>query len=87
MTISVDGSEEEWRKFIKEFKLENLINGYGLVASRQVVYRTDYDVFSTPTIYILDKSKKIIARRLGVEDIEPFLNVYKRQLAQEQKKQ
>jgi thiol-disulfide isomerase/thioredoxin len=87
MTISVDGSEDEWRKFIKEFKLENLTNGYGLVASRQVVYRSDYDVFSTPTIYILDKSKKIIARRLGVEDIEPFLNVYKRQLAQEQKKQ
>ena len=86
MTISVDGSEDEWRKFIKEFKLENLINGYGLVASRQVVYRTDYDVFFTPTIYILDKSKKIISRRLGVEDIEPFLNVYKNQIAQEQKK-
>jgi thiol-disulfide isomerase/thioredoxin len=85
MTITVDGSEEEWRKFVKEFKLENLINCYGLVASRQVVYRTDYDVYSTPTIYLLDKNKKIIARRLGVEDLEPFLNVYKKRLALEQK--
>ena len=85
MTIAIDGSEEEWRKFIKEFKLENLVNTYGMVASRQVVYRNDYDVFSTPTVYVLDKNKKIIARRLGVEDLEPFLNVYKKRLAMERK--
>ena len=85
MTIAIDGSEEDWRKFIKEFKLENLINDYGLVASRQIVYRSDYDVFSTPTIYVLDKNKKIIARRIGVEDLEPFLNVYKKRIAMEQK--
>lgn len=85
MTIAIDGSEEEWRKFVKEFKLENLINGYGLVASRQVVYRNDYDTFSTPTIYVLDKNKKIIARRIGVEDLEPFLDVYKKRIAAENK--
>lgn len=85
MAIAIDGSEEDWRKFIKEFKLENLINGYGLVASRQVVYRNDYDTFSTPTIYILDKNKKIIARRIGVEDLEPFLNVYKKRIQMERK--
>lgn len=85
MTIAIDGSEEDWRKFVKEFKLENLINSYGLVASRHVVYRNDYDTFSTPTIYILDKNKKIIARRIGVEDLEPFLNVYKKRIAMERK--
>ena len=85
MTIAIDGSEDEWRKFVKEFKLENLINSYGLVASRQVVYRNDYDTYSTPTIYILDKNKKIIARRIGVEDLEPFLNVYKKRIAMESK--
>lgn len=78
MTIATEGTEEEWKKFIKEFKLENLVNGFGTVVSRQVTYRTDYDVFSTPTIYILDKNKKIIARRIGVEDLEPFLNMYKK---------
>ncbi|MEZ4904594.1 MAG: DUF5106 domain-containing protein [Spirosomataceae bacterium] len=83
MTIAIDGSEEEWRKFVKEFKLENLINGYGLVASRQVVYRNDYDTYSTPTIYVLDKNKKIIARRIGVEDLEPFLDLYKKRVTME----
>ena len=37
------------------------------------------DVFSTPTIYILDKNHKIIARRLGVDDLEPFIILYKKQ--------
>jgi thiol-disulfide isomerase/thioredoxin len=85
MTIAIDGSEADWRKFVKEFKLENLINSYGLVTSRQVVYRNDYDTFSTPTIYVLDKNKKIIARRIGVEDLEPFLDVYKKRVALERK--
>ncbi|AEI46538.1 thioredoxin-like domain-containing protein [Runella slithyformis] len=85
LTIAIDGKEDEWRKFVKEFKLETLNNGFGLVASRQVVYRNDYDVLSTPTVYVLDKNKKIIARRLGVEDLEPFLNVYKKRLAMEPK--
>jgi thiol-disulfide isomerase/thioredoxin len=85
LTVAIEGKEDEWRKFIKEFKLEGMTNGFGLVASRQVVYRNDYDVFSTPTVYVLDKNKKIIARRLGVEDLEPFLNVYKKRLALESK--
>ncbi|MFN4147328.1 MAG: thioredoxin-like domain-containing protein [Runella sp.] len=80
MTIAIDGSEDEWRKFVKDLKLENLVNTYGLVASRQVVYRNDYDVFSTPTIYVIDKNKKIIARRLGVDDLEPFYDVYKKRV-------
>ncbi|MCU0339774.1 MAG: DUF5106 domain-containing protein [Spirosomaceae bacterium] len=81
MTIATEGTEAEWRKFVKEFQLENLVNGFGAVVSRQVTYRTDYDVFSTPTIYILDKNKKIIARRIGVEDLEPFLNMHKKRVS------
>lgn len=86
MTIAVDGTEDDWRKFIKEFKWENLVNGFGGVVSRSVVYRNDYDTYSTPTIYIVDKNKKIIARRIGVEDLEPFLNMYRKKLQKENPK-
>jgi thiol-disulfide isomerase/thioredoxin len=81
MTIATDGNEEDWRKFIKEYKWENLVNGYGRTVTRSIEYNKDYDVFSTPTVYVLDKTHKIIARRIGIEDLEPFMNVYKRQQA------
>ncbi len=80
MTITTEGTVEDWKKFIKEYQWENLFNGYGLEVTRGVDYRKDYDVSSTPTIYILDKTHKIIARRLSVEDLEPFLLSYKRMM-------
>ncbi len=88
MTIATEGNEEDWRKFIKEYKWEGMANGFGGVVSRTVEYKKDYDVFSTPTIYVIDKTHKIIARRLSVEDIEPFMKVYLRQqTAKVEKKQ
>lgn len=33
-----------------------------------------YDVYSTPTIYLLDKDKKIVAKRLGLDQLEDFID-------------
>jgi hypothetical protein len=33
-----------------------------------------YDIYSTPVVYVLDKDKKILAKRLDVEQIEEFLD-------------
>lgn len=33
-----------------------------------------YDIQTTPTIYVLDNQKKIIAKRIKAEDVERFLN-------------
>ncbi|HRO74983.1 MAG TPA: redoxin domain-containing protein [Crocinitomicaceae bacterium] len=33
-----------------------------------------YDVYSTPTIYVVDKDKKIIAKRLGLDQLEDYLD-------------
>jgi hypothetical protein len=35
-------------------------------------------VQSTPMVYILDKNKKIIAKKLAVEDIGPFIENYRK---------
>ena len=37
-----------------------------------------YNVQSTPMVYILDKNKKIIAKKLAVEDIGSFIDNYRK---------
>lgn len=39
-------------------------------------FRTIYDIYSTPQVYVLDKDKKIIAKKLGVEQLAGFIDDY-----------
>ena len=79
VAIAIDQSPEEWKKFIKEFKLGNAINGYDF--TYRIDFRHQYDVFTTPTVNILDKDKKILAHKLPSEQIEDFILFHKRQQA------
>ena len=78
MLISTEESEADWLKFINDYQWHDFINGYGAVVSRNVNYSKDYDVKTTPTIYVIDKNHKIIARRIGINDIEPFYKLYQK---------
>lgn len=64
-----------WKNFIKTHKLNwiNVSNSRG-----ESNYHKMYDIYSTPTMYILDENKKIIAKRLGVEQLEEFLTNYEK---------
>lgn len=77
--VAISKSEVLWKKFIREFKLQGLLNVYG--PSAPVDYKKKYDVYSTPTVYMLDKDKKILARRLPVEDLEGYFNFLMQQKA------
>ena len=63
----------EIKKFAKEFNLQ-----FPIYYDPQYLnnYHQVYDIYSTPTTFLLDKNKKIIAKRLGVEQIEGFLEGY-----------
>jgi hypothetical protein len=37
-------------------------------------FRRLYDIYSTPVIYLLGADKKILAKRLSVEQVEDFIN-------------
>ncbi|MDR1343142.1 MAG: DUF5106 domain-containing protein [Prevotellaceae bacterium] len=37
-------------------------------------FRALYDIYSTPTIFLLDKNKRIIAKRMSIETLEKILN-------------
>jgi len=75
--VAVQNSPEKWNQFIREFKLQKLMNGYG--PSAGIDYKRRYDVYSTPTVYVLDRSKKILARRLPIEDLEGYFDFLQRQ--------
>ena len=77
LAIPVEDTPEEWKKFIREFKLEKAINGFDYTSRTN--YRQQYDVWTTPTLYILDKNKTILARKLPTEDIEGFILFHKKQ--------
>ncbi len=68
--VYTQNDEVEWKKFIDEHNLD-WINVYDKY--RFTNFRNLYDIYSTPVIYILDKNKKIIAKRIGVEQIEKFI--------------
>lgn len=69
--VKTEGTQEEWLKFIKEKKLKGWIHAWD--PGYKSNYRRFYDVYSTPLVYLLDENKKILAKRLGVEQLEDFL--------------
>lgn len=62
---------DPWKKYVREQDL-NWVN----LADPQVRsnFRYEYNLETTPIIYILDSDKKIIAKKLDVEQIEGFIN-------------
>lgn len=73
--VCTQHDRETWERYIVDHGL-NWINGW----DPQRLSRFDYyyNVESTPLIYILDRDKKIIAKRLAVEDISSFIDAYRK---------
>jgi len=73
--ICTIADREKWTNYIQENQLE-WINGWD--PQRRSRFDYYYNVQSTPLVYILDKDKKIIAKKISVEDIDGFIENYKR---------
>jgi thiol-disulfide isomerase/thioredoxin len=73
--VCTQSDREKWEKYIADHGL-SWINGW----DPQRLSRFDYfyNVESTPLIYILDRNKRIIAKRLAVQDIGPFIENYRK---------
>ncbi len=67
-------NKEEWLEFIDEHQLYDFINVYD--PSHQSFFRTYYDIKSTPVVYVLNKNKTIIGKRIAVEDLPGFIDHY-----------
>jgi peroxiredoxin len=93
IAASIDRTTVKWKKFIQEFKLQELIHGIDIHKNPQTgkeEYYTDFknnfDVYATPVVYVLDKDKKIIAKRLPVEQLEDFIDFHRKQTLREKVK-
>ncbi len=73
--VCTTADKAKWSKYIEDNKL-TWINGWDPKRASHFDYY--YNVQSTPTVYILDKNKKIIAKKLAVEDIGSYLDNYRK---------
>jgi thiol-disulfide isomerase/thioredoxin len=64
--------KEKWEAFINEHSLFDWINVYD--PYNQTRFRNYYDIKSTPMIYVLDKNKKIIAKRIDAQQLPSFID-------------
>jgi len=73
--VCTQQDQEKWEKYIVDNGL-GWVNGW----DPQRLSRSDYlyNVESTPLIYILDKDKKIIAKRLAAGDVASFIDAYRK---------
>jgi thiol-disulfide isomerase/thioredoxin len=78
--VCTTSDKAKWTKYIEDNKL-NWINGWD--PERSSHFDFYYNVQSTPTVYILDKKKKIIAKKLSVEEIGPFIDNYRKYVKQD----
>ncbi|MEN9696785.1 MAG: hypothetical protein RLZ56_206 [Bacteroidota bacterium] len=82
VSVNINAKEmTAWKNFVKEHQMEGWINGYQtdedlekeIKEGKPTTIRQLYDVYKTPTFYLLDKDKKIIAKNLSLEQFNDFL--------------
>lgn len=72
--VSADTSMVKMKKYIKDMNMSWItVNGPRTITQP---YQKLYDAMTTPTIYLLDRNKKIIAKKLPAERLEEFLTRY-----------
>ena len=71
MAVSIDTSRTAWTAFIKEQKL-NWINVSDLkgFAGKPA---DDFNIYATPTIFLLDREKKILSKPISLRELEAAL--------------
>ena len=75
--INTNGDLKKWKNTIHERSLENWTHVNGTRSVTQDFHNI-YDINGTPVIYLLDKDKKIIAKKLKAENIIAFIEHYEK---------
>ena len=71
LAVSIDTSRREWTGFIKDEKLDFLngsdLKGFDSKSADQ------YNIYATPTMFLLDREKKILAKPISYRELEQAL--------------
>lgn len=83
--VKVGGPEDEWKKMISSHNIQHWIHVYPPegyeekeIAAGRPGYRQLYDVYMTPIMYLLDKDKRIIAKKLTYLQMDDIINMKKK---------
>jgi thiol-disulfide isomerase/thioredoxin len=72
-TLFGEEGKIKWIDFVNDRKLYDWINAWNPYSYD---FKIKYDVITTPQIYLLDKNKKIIAKKIAPEQIGEIINAY-----------
>jgi len=80
--VMVEGGQENWRKFIRDHNLRDWLHVYETkekedadIAANRPGFRQLYDVYQTPTLFLLDKDKRIIAKKLTYQQFDEVITL------------
>ena len=76
-SVCSDTNLTAWRNYVTEKKMEAFINVNGTRTAKGNFHDL-YDIFSTPVVYILDSKKRIIGKKIPVDQIANFLAFYRK---------
>jgi len=68
---SADSSKDKWLEYIEKQEIQDWINVNDIENKSR--FRDKYDIYAIPMIFLLDENKKIVARDIGVEQLEQLL--------------
>lgn len=71
--VCMNTDHEKWKEFVENNGLEGWHHLWD--PNNLSLYRYKYNVKTTPTVYLLDKDKKIIAKKLDNENLSKLLGV------------
>jgi hypothetical protein len=66
-------NKEEWGEFLEKHQLFDWINVWD--EHHVSRFKILYDARKTPGLYLLDENKKIIAKKMTVEQVKKFLEL------------
>ena len=77
---SIVRDKAAWKKFITDFNIGSWVNGIDIHLNPKTGkeeyytdFRNTFHVYSTPVVYVLDKQKKIVGKRIPVENLKDFI--------------
>lgn len=71
--VRTEGDEKKWQEVIKDKKIEDWINVYD--PEHRSNFRADYDIYSTPVLYLLDERKIIKGKRIDHSNIASLVEM------------
>ena len=78
-SVQTEFDRKKWKKFIINQGIGNWINVGDILQDEEENpaassnWRDQYDIYSTPVIYLLDKDKKILAKRISYKQISKII--------------